>query len=136
MWARTAILMDEPTAALGVIQTQKVLELIVPGARPRPRRRLHLPQPPQVLEIADRIEVCGWATGCAVRRGEATSTADRRDLRRVHQRGDVMTSSRPVRGRRGTPGDTGAPTRTPPRDGSGVSLDLAGPRCGGWSPAR
>ena len=45
MWAKHAIIMDEPTAALGVIQTAKVLELITAHPRARAGRRLRLPQP-------------------------------------------------------------------------------------------
>ena len=56
-WASKVIFMDEPTAALGVVQAQKVLELI---------RRVRdsgisivfiSRNMPQVLEVADRIEV-------------------------------------------------------------------------------
>jgi simple sugar transport system ATP-binding protein len=56
-WASKVIFMDEPTAALGVVQAQKVLELI---------RRVRdsgisivfiSHNMPQVLEVADRIEV-------------------------------------------------------------------------------
>ena len=57
MWARKVIIMDEPTAALGVIQTGKVLELI---ARVRDRGLAVVfisHNLPQVLEVADRIEV-------------------------------------------------------------------------------
>jgi simple sugar transport system ATP-binding protein len=57
MWASSVIMMDEPTAALGVIQTAKVLDLI---RRVRERGLAvifisHNLQ--QVLEVADRIEV-------------------------------------------------------------------------------
>jgi simple sugar transport system ATP-binding protein len=56
-WASKVIFMDEPTAALGVVPAQKVLELI---------RRVRdsgisivfiSHNMPQVLEVADRIEV-------------------------------------------------------------------------------
>jgi simple sugar transport system ATP-binding protein len=57
MWARNVVLMDEPTAALGVIQTERVLDLV---------RRIRdgglavvfiSHNLPEVLQIADRIEV-------------------------------------------------------------------------------
>jgi simple sugar transport system ATP-binding protein len=56
-WASKVIFMDEPTAALGVVQTQKVLELIR-----RVRERgiavvLISHNMPEVFEVADRIEV-------------------------------------------------------------------------------
>ena len=57
MWAKNVIVMDEPTAALGVIQTQKVLELIV-RVRDRGLAVVFVSHNlPQVLEVADRIEV-------------------------------------------------------------------------------
>ena len=72
MWARKVIIMDEPTAALGVIQTRKVLELI---ARVRERGLavvLISHNLPQVLEVADRIEVMRLGARVArFRRGEA-----------------------------------------------------------------
>ena len=56
MWADRVIFMDEPTAALGVVQTGRVLDLV--------RRRdqgiavvLISHNMPQVLAVADRIEV-------------------------------------------------------------------------------
>jgi simple sugar transport system ATP-binding protein len=57
MWAKHVIVMDEPTAALGVIQTQKVLELIL-KIRERGLAVVFVSHNlPQVLEVADRIEV-------------------------------------------------------------------------------
>lgn len=57
MWAKNVILMDEPTAALGVIQTQKVLELIH-RVRDSGLAVVFISHNlPQVLEVADRIEV-------------------------------------------------------------------------------
>ena len=57
MWAKHVIVMDEPTAALGVIQTQKVLELIL-KVRERGLAVVFVSHNlPQVLEVADRIEV-------------------------------------------------------------------------------
>jgi simple sugar transport system ATP-binding protein len=72
MWAQNVILMDEPTAALGVIQTKKVLEL-VERIRDRGLAVVFISHNlPQVLEIADRIEVLRLGTRVArFRRGEA-----------------------------------------------------------------
>jgi simple sugar transport system ATP-binding protein len=57
MWARHVIIMDEPTAALGVIQTAKVLEL-VRAIRNRGLAVVFISHNlPQVLEVSDRIEV-------------------------------------------------------------------------------
>ena len=56
-WATKVIFLDEPTAALGVIQTRRVLDVI---RRIRDRgiaAVLISHNMPQVLEIADRIEV-------------------------------------------------------------------------------
>jgi simple sugar transport system ATP-binding protein len=56
-WASRVIFLDEPTAALGVVQTRRVLDVIL-----RIRDRgiaavLISHNMPQVLEVADRIEV-------------------------------------------------------------------------------
>ncbi len=57
LWATKVIIMDEPTAALGVIQTAKVLEL-VKRIRDRGMAVIFISHNlPQVLEVADRIEV-------------------------------------------------------------------------------
>lgn len=57
LWASRVVIMDEPTAALGVVQTRAVLELI---RRVRESGRaliLISHNIPEVLEVADRIEV-------------------------------------------------------------------------------
>ena len=57
MWASRVIIMDEPTAALGVIQTAKVLELIE-RIRDKGLAVIFIAHNlPQVLQVADRIEV-------------------------------------------------------------------------------
>ncbi|WP_117209349.1 ATP-binding cassette domain-containing protein [Allorhizocola rhizosphaerae] len=72
MWASNVIVMDEPTAALGVIQTEKVLELV---ARIRDRGVAVVfisHNLPQVLDVADRIEVLRLGARVArFRRGES-----------------------------------------------------------------
>jgi simple sugar transport system ATP-binding protein len=71
MWAKHVIVMDEPTAALGVIQTQKVLELIN-RIRDRGLAVVFVSHNlPQVLEVADKIEVMRLGMRVArFRRGE------------------------------------------------------------------
>ena len=62
-WASKVIIMDEPTAALGVVQTANVLDVI---RRVRDRGLavvLISHNMPEVLEVADRIEVFGSAAG-------------------------------------------------------------------------
>ncbi|HVN12096.1 MAG TPA: ATP-binding cassette domain-containing protein [Kineosporiaceae bacterium] len=71
MWAEHVIIMDEPTAALGVIQTAKVLDLIR-TVRDRGLAVVFISHNlPQVLEVADRIEVMRLGARVArFRRGE------------------------------------------------------------------
>jgi simple sugar transport system ATP-binding protein len=57
MWADKVIFMDEPTAALGVVQTERVLELIRQVKKAGISVVLISHNMPQVLEIADRIVV-------------------------------------------------------------------------------
>jgi simple sugar transport system ATP-binding protein len=72
MWASKVIIMDEPTAALGVIQTAKVLDL-VQRIRDRGIAVVFVSHNlPQVLQLADRIEVLRLGSRVArFRRGEA-----------------------------------------------------------------
>ena len=49
MWNSRVVILDEPTAALGVAQTEQVLELVQPARRAGARRRPHLAQPPRHL---------------------------------------------------------------------------------------
>ncbi len=74
MWANHVIIMDEPTAALGVIQTAKVLQLI-DSVRRRGLAVVFISHNiPQVIEIADRIEVMRLGRRVArFRRGEANA---------------------------------------------------------------
>lgn len=71
MWARHVIIMDEPTAALGVIQTRKVLELIE-TVRDRGLAVVLISHNlPEVLQVSDRIEVMRLGARVArFRRGE------------------------------------------------------------------
>jgi simple sugar transport system ATP-binding protein len=72
MWAQHVIIMDEPTAALGVIQTAKVIELIH-SVRDRGLAVVFISHNlPQVIDVADRIEVMRLGARVArFRRGEA-----------------------------------------------------------------
>lgn len=65
MWANRVIFMDEPTAALGVIQTGRVLELIRQVRDSGIAVVLISHNMPQVLEVADRVIVLrlGQAVG-------------------------------------------------------------------------
>jgi simple sugar transport system ATP-binding protein len=70
-WANKVVFMDEPTAALGVVQTRRVLDLIM-----RVRERglsvvLISHNMPEVMEVADRVEV--------LRLGQRVATFKRAD---------------------------------------------------------
>src|SRR6185436_4174463 len=72
MWAQHVIIMDEPTAALGVVQTAKVLDLIR-TVRDRGLSVVLISHNlTEVLDVADRIEVMRLGARVArFRRGEA-----------------------------------------------------------------
>ena len=57
MWARHLVFMDEPTAALGVVQTRKVLQLIRRVADTGIAVVFISHNMPEVLEVADRVQV-------------------------------------------------------------------------------
>jgi simple sugar transport system ATP-binding protein len=57
MWARRVVIMDEPTAALGVRQTGKVLELVRRVAGTGVAVVLITHNMPEVLAVADRVQV-------------------------------------------------------------------------------
>jgi simple sugar transport system ATP-binding protein len=71
MWASKVILMDEPAAALGVVQTARVLDLIKSVRDSGTAVVLISHNMPQVVEVADRIEV--------LRLGRRVATIDRAD---------------------------------------------------------
>jgi simple sugar transport system ATP-binding protein len=73
MWARKVIFMDEPTAALGVIQTGRVLDLIRRVRDSGVAVVLVSHNMTQVVEVADRVEVLRLGRRVAqFARGEAT----------------------------------------------------------------
>src|SRR4051794_8609667 len=73
MWANELVFMDEPTAALGVRQTRKVLELIRRVADRGVAVVLISHNMPEVLEVADRVEVLRLGKRVAQYTGKATS---------------------------------------------------------------
>ena len=65
MWASKVVFMDEPTAALGVVQTRHVLDLIRRVRDTGVSVVLISHNMPEVLEVADRIEVLRLGTRVA-----------------------------------------------------------------------
>jgi simple sugar transport system ATP-binding protein len=57
VWATDVVILDEPTAALGVVQTRRVLELVARVRDAGMSVVLVSHNMPQVLEVADRVEV-------------------------------------------------------------------------------
>jgi simple sugar transport system ATP-binding protein len=72
MWASKVVFMDEPTAALGVVQTRNVLDLIGRVKEHGLSVVLISHNMPEVLEVADRIEV--------LRLGERVAQFERGDV--------------------------------------------------------
>jgi len=72
-WASKVVFMDEPTAALGVVQTRNVLDLIARVREQGLSVVLISHNMPEVFEVADRIEVLRLGTRVArFTRGEVT----------------------------------------------------------------
>jgi simple sugar transport system ATP-binding protein len=71
-WASKVVFMDEPTAALGVVQTRNVLDLIMRVRDQGLAVVLISHNMPEVFEVADRIEV--------LRLGERVATFRRGDV--------------------------------------------------------
>ncbi len=72
MWASKVVFMDEPTAALGVVQTRNVLDLIGRVKEHGLSVVLISHNMPEVLEVADRVEV--------LRLGERVAQFERGDV--------------------------------------------------------
>ena len=128
MWAQHVIIMDEPTAALGVIQTAKVLDLIRDRPGPGARRRADLAQPPRGPRGVrpDR----GHAPRRPGRplptwRGRRRPT-DRVDLRCLRQRGCGMTGKGKCRARRRARRPRRRPTSRP-------TSSPGPPGCASWA---
>jgi simple sugar transport system ATP-binding protein len=72
-WASKVVFMDEPTAALGVVQTRNVLDLIGRVRGQGLAVVLISHNMPEVFEVADRIEVLRLGERVArFRRGDVT----------------------------------------------------------------
>jgi simple sugar transport system ATP-binding protein len=75
-WANRVVFMDEPTAALGVVQTRKVLDLIRRVRDQGVSVVLISHNMPEVLEVSDRIEVLRLGRRVARFRKEGTTMED------------------------------------------------------------
>ena len=72
-WASKVVFMDEPTAALGVVQTRRVLDLIRRVRDTGVTVVLVSHNMPEVMEVADRVEAMRLGERVAIfRRGEYT----------------------------------------------------------------
>ena len=89
MWASKVVFMDEPTAALGVVQTRNVLDLIGRVREQGIAVVLISHNMPEVLEVADRIEVLRLGERVAQFRARRRDDGGhrRRDDRRAAARG-------------------------------------------------
>lgn len=72
-WASKIVFLDEPTAALGVVQTKNVLETIKRVRDKGIAVVLISHSMPHVLEVADRVQVMRLGRRVAVYRGSETS---------------------------------------------------------------
>ncbi len=73
MWAQRLVFMDEPTAALGVVQTARVLDMIRQARDEGVAVVLVSHNMQDVLSVADRIEVMRLGRRVAVLRGPDTN---------------------------------------------------------------
>jgi len=76
MWASKLVILDEPTAALGVVQTQRVLDLCRRVRDAGTSVVLISHNMPQVLEVADRVHVLRLGQTVADLRAADASVAD------------------------------------------------------------
>ena len=76
-WAKRVVFMDEPTAALGVVQTRNVLDQIKRVREHGLSVVLISHNMPEVFEVADRIEVCASARAS---RGSSRSDVSMEDV--------------------------------------------------------
>ena len=75
-WAKKVLFLDEPTAALGVVQTARVLELVRRVRDSGTSVVLISHDMPQVLELADRIEVLRLGRRVATLRAADTTVEE------------------------------------------------------------
>jgi len=76
MWASKLVILDEPTAALGVVQTARVLDLCKRVRDAGTSVILISHNMPQVLEVADRIQVLRLGQTVADLKASETSVND------------------------------------------------------------
>lgn len=76
MWAEKIVFLDEPTAALGVVQTQRVLELAKRVRDNGTSVVLISHNMPQVLEVADRVHVLRLGQSVADLRAKDSTVED------------------------------------------------------------
>jgi len=76
MWAEDLVFLDEPTAALGARQTGKVLELVRRVADSGVAVVLISHNMPEVLEVADRVQVLRMGRRAAALPAAGTTVAD------------------------------------------------------------
>lgn len=75
-WGRRVVIMDEPTAALGVRETKQVLDLILRVREQGMPVVLICHNMPHVFEVADRIHIHRLGRRAALVRAEDTSMGD------------------------------------------------------------
>ena len=93
LWATSVIFMDEPTAALGIVQTSNVLELIRRVKASGTAVVLISHNLPQVLDVADRVIVLRLGQTVAQLRASATSVDE---LVRAMTSGTAHDRARPM----------------------------------------
>lgn len=76
VWATKVVVLDEPTAALGVVQTERVLDVIRRVRDAGTSVILVSHNMPQVLEISDRVEVMRLGRRAARFRSDEVTTDD------------------------------------------------------------
>ncbi|MEK8106014.1 ATP-binding cassette domain-containing protein [Micromonospora sp. M12] len=76
IWATNVVILDEPTAALGVVQTGRVLDVVRRARDAGMSVVLVSHNMPQVLEIADRVEVLRLGRRAARLRADEVTTDD------------------------------------------------------------
>ncbi|WP_116953528.1 ATP-binding cassette domain-containing protein [Jiangella endophytica] len=74
IWATSVVILDEPTAALGVVQTERVLDVVRRARDAGMSVVLVSHNMPQVLEIADRVEVLRLGRRAARFRADEVTT--------------------------------------------------------------
>ncbi|MBQ1009644.1 sugar ABC transporter ATP-binding protein, partial [Micromonospora sp. M51] len=76
IWATNVVILDEPTAALGVVQTGRVLDVVRRARDAGMSVVLVSHNMPQVLDIADRVEVLRLGQRAAQLRADEVTTDD------------------------------------------------------------